>query len=138
MDRLNMEIYQRVKAMPVILRTAFLVSLTLGVLQIIALVFPEIAPKMKGNQISSSILIMCMSCIHIVLGLGIFHRKKWSMFLVIIFPLIQYSVFYLDTVIPVLDDLKTDLGFSLFWAVFFIVYFYFFNYKSYFYEGHNA
>jgi len=133
-----MELYQRIKSIPVILRTAFLASFILGVFQIVALIFPEISPKMKGEQISSSVLMIFMGCIHIVLGLGIFYRKKWSILLVIIFPLIQYSIYYLDTFLPPVETLQSDLGFSLLWAICFIVYLYVFKYKSYFYEVHDA
>ncbi|WP_426370036.1 hypothetical protein [Pseudocolwellia sp. HL-MZ7] len=133
-----MEIYQRVKSIPVILRTVFLASFFIGVFQIVALIFPELSPKMEGEKISSSVLMVFMGAIHLALGLGLFYRKKWSIILLIIFPIMQYSIYYLDTSLPAADKLQIDLIFSFIWAFFFVVYIYGFKYKSYFYEVPDA
>jgi hypothetical protein len=129
-----MEFPKRITSMPVVLRILCLASFFLGVFQIIGLIFPEIAPKMKGEQISSTVLMVLFGFIHISLGLSIFFRKKWSMFLVIIFPFLQNSIYYLDTNLPTFAQLQIDFVMLLIWATFFSVYFYFYKFKSYFYS----
>ena len=130
-----MEIYQKVKSIPYLLRVALSASFVLGVLQIAALIYPELSPRIKGELITSAFLIVLMGCIHIALGVGIFYRKKWSLILIITIPFIQNIIYYLDTSFPSIGVLSIDFIFSAIWAIFFIVSFYHFDNKSYYYDA---
>lgn len=130
--------FNRVGSIPLVLRVACLASGTLGLLQVVALIFPVVSPGIDGVVLESSILAASMGTIHLVLAWAIFRRMAWAVPVIILLPIIQYGILYLETGIPEQSHLQLNLLFSGIWALVFGVYLFGFKAHRYFRAGQNA
>lgn len=131
-------ILDRFGSMPLVLKIGCLASGALGLLQIVALIFPAVSPGIDGTALTSPILAAVMGIIHLAVASAIFRRMTWVIPVVIFLPFIQYGILYLEIGIPAQSSLYVNLLFSGLWALFFCVYFFGFKAYRYFSVSQNA
>jgi len=124
--------WERFSNIPWVLRIACAATIVLGFFQLLAIIFPAISPNLNGVILTSLHLQIFMAAIHIALGWGIYARKKWSMLLLITLPFFQYGVLFLETSLPEIGELTTEITFSAIWIMFFIGYYFLSSAKVYF------
>lgn len=130
--------FDRFGSMPLILRIACLASGALGLLQLVALIYPAVSPGIDGVALTSPILAAVMGIIHLAVALAIFRRVAWVIPIIIFLPFIQYGILYLEIGIPAQSSLNLNLLFSGIWTIFFCVYFFGFKAHRYFSASENT
>ena len=126
------KINDRFDAMPLLLKITCTALFVLGFFQLLALIYPVVAPKIEGTSITKPMLVVLVGLVHILVGYGIYIRKKWCMVLIIFLPLFQYGTLYLEIGLPPKEALQTNAIMSLGWSILWIGYYYLGNAKSYF------
>ena len=132
------KVNDRFELMPLLLKIICGATFVLGVFQLLGLLIPILSPRIEGTTISSPILMVLMGGFHIAIGYGVYTRKKWSIPLIIISPIIQYSILYLDKGLPTGEAIKLNLAIVIIWAAFFTTYFVLGRAKVYFASDINA
>lgn len=132
------KINERFEQMPLILKIVCGAAFVLGIFQIAAIIFPILSPKIEGVAIGTSYLMALMGVFHIAIGWGVYAKQKWSMPLIALSPLFQYSILYLDRGLPSEQSIMVNLVFVAIWAVLFVAYFLRKRVKSYFGSISNA
>ncbi|WLD59629.1 hypothetical protein NFC81_07550 [Salinispirillum sp. LH 10-3-1] len=131
-------ILNRVSAIPLILRVACLASGALGLLQLVAIIFPVVSPGIDGVTLRSPELAAVMGVIHVGLAWAIFRRLAWAVPVIILLPFIQYGILYLEVGVPEQSRLRLNLLFSGVWALIFSAYLFGFKAFKYFHATENA
>lgn len=134
----NKEMSETIEPMPLILKLIFGASLVLGLLQIFAIAFPLLSPRILGNSIGSPLLMLIMGVIHVAIGLGIYKKRKWAVALIVLLPAFQFGALYIDRGFVSQQELMSTLIIVLAWAVIFTVYFLRGKAESYFRKSSNA
>ncbi|MEW8288522.1 MAG: hypothetical protein AB2697_21280 [Candidatus Thiodiazotropha endolucinida] len=132
------ELNKTIEQMPIVLKIVCGAALVLGMLQILALVFPSLSPKMLGKSITSPFLMLIVGSFHIAIGLGIYKKQKWSIPLIVLLPIFQFGALYVDRGFLSKQALISTFIFVLAWAVLFSVYFVHSKAGSYFEKSNNA
>lgn len=125
-------IFDRFGDMPFILRIACLAPGALGLLQLVALIYPAVSPGIDGVTLTSPTLAAVMGIIHLAVAWAIFRRVTWVIPVIILLPFIQYGILYLEIGIPAQSSLNLNLLFAGVWVLFFCVYFFVFKAHRYF------
>ncbi|MDX1757387.1 MAG: hypothetical protein R3175_15125 [Marinobacter sp.] len=131
-------VFNRVGAIPLVLRIACLASGVLGLLQVVAPILPAVSPGIEGVVLRSPILATAMGRIHLALAWAIFRRMAWAIWVLLLLPVIQYGFLYLETGIPEQARLQLNVLFSGVWALFFGVYLFGFKAIRYFRAAKHA
>ena len=118
--------------MPWLLKIICCATTGIGLLQLLSLFFPVLSPGIDGKVLSSIPLVILMSGIHISIGLAILAQKKPVIPAVIVLPLIQYGVLYLEFGSPTLEEFRRHLITSAFLSGFLACYLILTNAKKYF------
>jgi len=124
--------------MPVLIKIVCGATLILGVLQLVAIVFPVVSPQIEGVCISNPLLAILMSLIHLVTGWGIYTKRVWGMFFAATLPFFQYSILYLQIGLPSSEALELNLIFSFAWLLFWGAYYFLSNARKYFNVENSA
>lgn len=132
------QINDRFEQMPLVLKIVCGATFVLGVFQLFALVFPFLSPRIEGMVIGAPALVLLMGVFHIAIGLGVYTKQKWTIPLIIISPIFQYSVLYLDKGLPSGEAIKTHIAVVGGWVAFFATYFLLGRAKKYFAGYRNA
>jgi len=125
-------LYSKFEEMPWLLKIICGATSVLGFLQILAILFPVISPKIDGVSLTTPILMLIMGLVHMAIGWGIFVKKKIVMLVIILSPLFQYGVLYLEIGLPTKDVLQTNGMIFIGWAVFFTGYYFLSQARPYF------
>ena len=120
-----MLMFQTIEKIPWILRIAMFATGFLGAFELISIIYPKYSPNINGIQLSSWHLKLILASINLATAWGIFTRKSWAMLLIIIAPIYQYGILYLEIPVPQVQDLKTELILSGIWLIFFTAYYFF-------------
>ena len=128
----HIDFFTNFSSIPLILKIVCAASFSLGLLQLIALVFPVVSPQIQGVKLSSPFLIIITGLIHIYIGWGVYAQKFTAMLLVIISPFLQFSILYAQISLPSEEELQTNIMLSAAWAVIFTLYYFFSSARPYF------
>ena len=128
----------RFGSMPVVLKVGCLASGALGLLQVVALIYPAVSPGIDGVALTSPSLAAVMGLIHLAVAWAIFSRVAWVIPVIIFLPFIQYGILYLENGIPAQSSLDVHLLFGGLWALFFFAYLFGFKAYRYFRVSQNA
>lgn len=132
------KINSRFEEMPFLIKIACGATFGLGIFQLVALIFPVVSPKIEGVSISTPLLAILMSFIHIAVGWGIYNKKRWGMLFTAALPLFQYSILYLEIGLPSNEAFQLNLIMCLGWVIFWAGYYYLSNARSYYSNQNNA
>ncbi|BCO31163.1 hypothetical protein TspCOW1_12660 [Thiohalobacter sp. COW1] len=132
------KINERFELMPLILKIVCGAAFVLSIFQIAALFFPILSPQIEGVAINAPFFIVLMGAFYIAIGWGVYAKQKWSIPLIVLSPLFQYGILFLDRGLPSEQAIKVNLLFVAVWAVLFVVYFSRKRVKSYFCGVSNA
>ncbi len=128
----------RLGSMPLVLKVGCLASGALGLLQIVALIYPAVSPGIDGVALTSLSLAAVMGIIHLAVAWAIFRRVTWVIPIIIFLPFIQYGILYLEIGIPAQSSLYMNLLFAGLWVLFFCIYLFGFKASRYFRVSQNA
>jgi len=132
------QINNRFEQIPLVLKIVCGSTFVLGVFQLFAMFFPFLSPRIEGAVISAPALMLLMGVFHIAIGWGVYTKQKWIIPFIIISPIIQYSVLYLDKGLPSGEVIKTNIAVLGSWVAFFATYFLLGRAKNYFAGDSNA
>jgi hypothetical protein len=121
---------------PMVLRILCGAAFVLGLLQLAALAFPVLSPRINGSVINAPALIILIGCFHVAMGWGVYEKRKWCIPMIVITPFVQCGVLYIDKGLPPSEVITENIVVSVAWVAFFTAYISLGRANKYFFGGY--
>ncbi|MCL4694999.1 MAG: hypothetical protein KJ060_21115, partial [Candidatus Hydrogenedentes bacterium] len=112
------------KSMPGLLIIGCVAACIVGLLQLVAIGFPRISPTIDGERLTHPLSQLVMGLGLLLFAWGIFSRRRWARSVLIILPILQYAVFYVDTHRAISEISASHILLTVVWIAFFAFYCY--------------